>query len=52
MHPDPPELKDVVKERTPQQLFWVTKNGINMTVMLSFVLAGAKDEDLWKIVVH
>ncbi len=50
LHPDPPDLKDVVKERTPQQLFWVIKNGINMTGMPSFALAGVKDDDLWKIV--
>jgi hypothetical protein len=31
-------------------LFWVIKNGINMTGMPSFALAGAKDEDLWSIV--
>jgi hypothetical protein len=50
LHPDPPDLKDVVNERTPEQLFWVIKNGINMTGMPSFSLAGAKDEDIWKIV--
>ena len=50
LHPDPPNLKDVVNDRTPEQLFWVIKNGINMTGMPSFKLAGAKDEDLWLIV--
>jgi len=30
-------------------LFWVVKNGINMTGMPSFALAGAKDEDIWAI---
>jgi mono/diheme cytochrome c family protein len=50
LHPDPPDLKDVVNERTPQQLFWVIRNGINMTGMPSFALAGAKDDNLWKIV--
>ncbi len=50
LHPDPPDLKDVVNDRTPEQLFWVIKNGINMTGMPSFKLAGAKDEDLWLIV--
>jgi mono/diheme cytochrome c family protein len=47
LHPDPPDLKKVVNERTPAQLFWVIKNGINMTGMPSFALAGAKDEDIW-----
>ena len=50
LHPDPPDLKDVVDQLSPAQLFWVVKNGINMTGMPSFALAGAKDEDLWKIV--
>src|SRR3954451_22083564 len=36
LHPDPPDLKEVANERTPQQLFWVIKNGINMTGMPSF----------------
>lgn len=52
MHPDPPDLKDVVNERTPEQLFWVIKNGINMTGMPSFALAGAKDEDIWLIAAY
>jgi mono/diheme cytochrome c family protein len=50
LHPDPPDLKDVVNERTPEQLFWVVKNGINMTGMPSFALAGVKDDELWQIV--
>src|SRR5512142_1933800 len=50
LHPDPPDLKDVAPELSPQEIFWVIKNGINMTGMPSFAAAGAKDEDLWKIV--
>ena len=50
LHPDPPDLKDVIGERKPTQLFWVIKNGINMTGMPSFKLAGASDEDIWEIV--
>jgi Cytochrome C oxidase, cbb3-type, subunit III len=50
LKPDPPDLKDVVKDRTPSQLFWVIKNGINMTGMPSFALAGAKDDEIWPIV--
>ena len=49
LHPDPPDLKEIVNDRTPAQLFWVIKNGINMTGMPSFQLAGAKDEDIWSI---
>jgi mono/diheme cytochrome c family protein len=50
LHPDPPDLKEVAPELSPQEIFWVIKNGINMTGMPSFAAAGAKDEDLWKIV--
>ncbi len=50
LHPDPPDLKEVVDHRTPSELFWVVKHGINMTGMPSFQLAGAKDEDLWMVV--
>jgi mono/diheme cytochrome c family protein len=50
LHPDPPDLKELVNDRTPPELFWVVKNGINMTGMPSFALAGAKDQDLWSIV--
>ena len=49
LHPDPPDLKEVAAELTPQEVFWVIKNGINMTGMPSFAAAGAKDEDLWKV---
>jgi hypothetical protein len=50
LRPEPPDLKDVVNDRTPTQLFWVIKNGINMTGMPSFALAGVKDDDIWSIV--
>ena len=50
LNPDPPDLKKVVDQITPAQLFWVVKNGINMTGMPSFQLAGVKDEEIWTIV--
>jgi mono/diheme cytochrome c family protein len=50
LHPDPPDLKDVAGELSPAQMFWVIKNGINMTGMPSFEQAGAKDDDIWSIV--
>jgi mono/diheme cytochrome c family protein len=50
MHPDPPDLKELVEERSPEQLFWVVKNGINMTGMPSFSAIGVGDDDIWKIV--
>jgi mono/diheme cytochrome c family protein len=48
LRPDPPDLKDIVRERTPAQLFWVIKNGINMTGMPNF--GEAPDQELWSIV--
>ncbi|MBV9563643.1 MAG: cytochrome c [Bradyrhizobium sp.] len=49
LHPDPPDLKDVAGELSPAQLFWVIKNGINMTGMPSFEQAGANDEQIWSV---
>ena len=50
LHPDPPDLKEIVNERTPQQLFWVIKNGINMTGMPSFGAIDVPDQEIWTIV--
>ena len=49
LHPDPPDLKKVAGDLSPAQLFWIIKNGINMTGMPSFQLAGAKDDEIWSI---
>jgi mono/diheme cytochrome c family protein len=48
LHPDPPELKDVAEDE-PRMIFWVVKNGINMTGMPSFAKAGADDKEIWSI---
>jgi len=50
MHPDPPNLKEIVAHRSAAELFFVVRNGIRMTGMPSFTLAGAKDEDIWAVV--
>jgi mono/diheme cytochrome c family protein len=50
LHPDPPDLKELANERTPQQLFWVIKNGINMTGMPSFAAIDVSDHEIWTIV--
>ena len=50
LHPDPPDLKELANERTPQQLFWVIKNGINMTGMPSFGAIDVSDQEIWTIV--
>jgi len=50
LHPDPPDLGEVGKEVAPAQLFWVIKNGINMTGMPSFGLIKTEDQRLWQVV--
>jgi mono/diheme cytochrome c family protein len=50
LRPDPPDLTKVVKEREPRHLFWVIKNGINMTGMPSFEKAGVPDPEIWSMV--
>ena len=34
----------------PAELFWVVKNGINMTAMPSFGTIGVDDQEIWSIV--
>ena len=50
LQPDPPDLKEIADERAPQQLFWVIKNGINMTGMPSFGAIEVSDHEIWTIV--
>jgi mono/diheme cytochrome c family protein len=50
LKPVPADLKIMAKERTPSELFWAIKNGIKMTGMPSFGLAGASDQQIWTIV--
>ena len=50
LRPDPPDLSEVAKERTPEQLFLVIKNGINMTGMPSFGMVNVPDQEIWSIV--
>jgi mono/diheme cytochrome c family protein len=50
LHPDPPDLKEAVTQLSPAELFWVVKNGVNMTGMPGFAAAGATDDDIWAIV--
>jgi mono/diheme cytochrome c family protein len=49
MRPDPPDLKEVAGDE-PRMIFWVIKNGINMTGMPSFAKVGADDKEIWSIV--
>jgi mono/diheme cytochrome c family protein len=50
LRPDPPDLTKIVKEREPRHLFWVVKNGINMTGMPSFGATGVPDPEIWSMV--
>jgi mono/diheme cytochrome c family protein len=50
LRPDPPDLSEVGQQREPGQLFWVIKNGIKMTGMPSFQLAGVEDKEIWSLV--
>jgi mono/diheme cytochrome c family protein len=48
IHPDPPDLKEVAEDE-PRMIFWVIKNGINMTGMPSFGKINVDDKELWQI---
>src|ERR1700752_991163 len=50
LRPHPPDPTKIVKEREPRQLFWVVKNGINMTGMPSFGATGMEDPEIWSMV--
>ena len=45
-------MNEVGPQREPGQLFWVIKNGIKMTGMASFALAGVEDKEIWSIVAY
>jgi mono/diheme cytochrome c family protein len=47
--PRPPKLQDEVEEWTPEELFWVTKNGVKMTGMPAWGPTHS-DAKIWAIV--
>jgi mono/diheme cytochrome c family protein len=49
VRPDPPDLKDIANDLTPAQIFWVVRNGINMTAMPGFALIDTPDQEIWTI---
>jgi hypothetical protein len=49
MEPAPPYLLDVQQRFTPEQLFWIVKNGIKMTGMPSWS-GSMSDAEIWSIV--
>jgi mono/diheme cytochrome c family protein len=50
LNPSPPDLKELADKLSPQEVFWVVKNGIRMTGMPSFGAAEVPDQELWSIV--
>ena len=48
----PPDLRKVVTDRTPEELFWVIKNGIKMSAMPSFGVdkPPVLNKNIWAIV--
>ncbi len=49
LRPDAADLNEVAKEQSPGEIFWVVKNGINMTGMPSFARIKVPDDEIWKI---
>jgi mono/diheme cytochrome c family protein len=49
MRPDAADLSEVAKDLPAGEIFWVVKNGINMTGMPSFARIGVNDDEAWKI---
>lgn len=47
--PRPPKLQDEVEEWTPEELFWITKNGVKMTGMPAWGPTHS-DAKIWDIV--
>ena len=49
LRPDAADLNEVAKDLPAGEIFWVIKNGINMTGMPSFARIGVGDDETWKI---
>lgn len=49
LNPKPPEIEKVAGDRSPQELFWVTKHGVKMTGMPAWGQSH-KDNDIWAMV--
>ena len=49
LNPAPPDLAEIIPHRSPEEAFWVIKNGVRMTGMPAFGPTH-KDEELWALV--
>lgn len=49
LRPDAADLNEIAKTHSVGKIFWVIKNGINMTGMPSFARIQVPDEEIWKI---
>jgi mono/diheme cytochrome c family protein len=49
LNPPAPDLSESAQDMTPQQLFWVTKNGVRMTGMPAWGITHP-DDKIWSIV--
>ncbi len=49
LNPSAPDLAESAQDMTPQELFWVTKNGVRMTGMPAWGLTHS-DDKLWSVV--
>jgi hypothetical protein len=49
LNPQAPDLAKAVKTWTPQELFWIVKNGVKMTGMPSFG-ATHDDKEVWNVI--
>ena len=49
LNPHAPDLAESAQDMSPQELFWVTKNGVKMTGMPAWGITHS-DEKIWSIV--
>jgi mono/diheme cytochrome c family protein len=49
IQPEAADLNEIAKTRSAGEIFWVVKNGINMTGMPSFARVKVDDGEIWKI---
>jgi len=49
LNPDPPELVESVGDWKPNELFWITKNGVRMTGMPAWGVTHT-DKEIWAVI--